>query len=70
MLEILNVPISQSRCVLSEFIQSLGVDTRISKKIKYFNPDLIVNNVNTERLENNPRAVNSQTIKAMLNQID
>lgn len=47
---------------LYDIFASIGIEVSISKLIDNFEPTIITNNVNTQRLGNNPRVVTNQTI--------
>ncbi len=47
---------------INDYIIRLGVDTNIWRLIEGFNPLLITQNVNTQRLSNNPRVVNTEDL--------
>ena len=48
--------------ILTSFFLSIGVNINISSLIDQFNPDLIIQNVNLERLKNNPRKITEEDI--------
>ena len=47
---------------LLKFFSGIGIETSISKLNDNFEHSIIIDNVNTQRLGNNPRAVTKQTI--------
>lgn len=60
---------SPSNCkeVISAFILSLDIEIDIKKLIgDKFNPRIIINSINFERLNNNPRSINVEKIKDFL----
>lgn len=54
---------------LAKFIRGTGISMKLSDIIHSFEPQIIINNVNTERLKNNPRLVTKQVISEMIEQI-
>jgi alcohol dehydrogenase class IV len=64
-LDILNIDIEEIEKVLTQFFNNIGVCINIEKLIGNFDKNLIINNVNTERLNNNPRLVTKQTIETI-----
>jgi len=65
-LNILGFSIEQIEQELLKFYRDIGVELNISKLIQDFDRELIINNVNTERLSNNPRKVTKETINLFL----
>lgn len=65
-LKILNTDINNIENKLIHFFDSIGVNININKLINNFSNDLIINNINTERLSNNPRIVTKQIINIFL----
>jgi len=65
-LEITNLDINNIENDLKAFFKSLGLETDLKKLIGNIDNNLIINNVNTERLKNNPRLVTGETIKLFL----
>jgi alcohol dehydrogenase class IV len=65
-LEILNTDIEHGCVRLEEFIGSIGVNLDIAALTDSFDPDIIIDNVNRERLTNNPRLVSKNDILKML----
>ncbi len=65
-LEILHTDIEHARVHLEEFISSVGVNMDIASLTGSFDPEIIIENVNTERLTNNPRVVSKNDILNML----
>ena len=53
--------------ILTSFFTSIDVNINISTLIDQFNPDLIIRNVNLERLKNNPREIKEEDIRHFLN---
>lgn len=62
LLEIMEIDSQNIQETLVSFFNSLGVNTNISTLIPNFNSDLIIRNVNIERLKNNPREITPQVI--------
>jgi alcohol dehydrogenase class IV len=48
------------------FFNSIEISTDINLLIKNFDPEIVINNVNFERLNNNPRKVTKETIRSFL----
>jgi len=65
-LKITNLDINNIENDLKAFFKSLGLETDLEKLIGNIDNNLIINNVNTERLKNNPRLVTGETIKLFL----
>lgn len=65
--EILKCPPDTIDEVLLSFYSKLGLETNIRQLIQDFNPQLILKNVNIERLANNPRTVELSDIQDLLN---
>jgi len=61
-LKAFEIDINNAKKDLREFFSKIGIETSISKLIDNFDRSIIINNVNTQRLGNNPRAVTKQTI--------
>lgn len=61
-LQAFGTDIDNAKKDLLEFFSRIGIETSISKLIDNFENSIIVENVNTQRLGNNPRAVTAQTI--------
>jgi alcohol dehydrogenase class IV len=66
MLDLLGLHISEVKSALAHFFEILGVNTRIWTLIKNFDPNIIIDNVNVERLSNNPRQVSKTDIAGFL----
>ncbi len=66
-IKILDVDINDVDATLDPFYESIGINTKISSLIKDFDSKLIVGNVNLERLSNNPRQIDEQTILNFFN---
>lgn len=66
-LEIFNTNIDNAYVRLTSFFSSLGVEMNIRLLIKNFSPEIILQNVNLERLSNNPRKVSENDINDFLN---
>jgi alcohol dehydrogenase class IV len=65
-LKILNTDIRNAPALLTEFFSSIGIPIDIPDLIENFNPDVITDNVNTERLMNNPRNVTRDDVRRFL----
>jgi alcohol dehydrogenase len=65
-LEILKTDISQAPALLKDFFNSVGVNIDIPALIEGFDPNIVIENVNTERLTNNPGIVNKNDILSFL----
>lgn len=65
-LNILKIEINDVQTVFVKFFDSLGININISTLVKNFDKNIIINNINTERLSNNPRIVTKETIENML----
>ena len=52
---------------LLKFFSQIGIETSISRLIDKFDRSIIINNVNTQRLGNNPRKVSNETISQFIN---
>ncbi|QIA09713.1 phosphonoacetaldehyde reductase [Draconibacterium halophilum] len=51
---------------LQEYFSKIGIETSISRLIENFDRSIIIDNVNTQRLGNNPRKVTSETISQFI----
>ncbi|RLD41881.1 MAG: alcohol dehydrogenase [Bacteroidetes bacterium] len=65
-LNILDLNIMEVEEALIKFFELLGIEINIDKLIQKFDKELIINNVNTERLNNNPRMVTKETINSFI----
>jgi len=65
-LDILNVGIDDVEQLLFTFFNSIGINTNISEVIDNLDPKVISENVNFERLKNNPREVTPTVISQLL----
>lgn len=61
-LKILDIDIDEAQQTLIDFFENIGIIMRIPSLINEFNPDIVVDNVNVERLSNNPRRVSKNDI--------
>lgn len=52
--------------VLKEFFSAVGISINLKELIGHFDYNLIANNINTERLDNNPRKVTKKDVLALL----
>lgn len=66
LLNILNVNFETSDTELKAFFNSLGININISTLIKSFDATIIIDNINLERLSNNPRLVSKKAIGKFL----
>lgn len=51
---------------LTTFFKSIGLNANISSLTNHFEPQIIIDNVNLQRLQNNPRRINDQDIRYFL----
>lgn len=65
-LKILKTDITQAPALLKDFFSSVGVNIEIPALIEGFDPNIVIENVNTERLTNNPRIVTKNDILTFL----
>ena len=65
-LKIFKCEINNVEATIINFFKSIGIQINITKLIGSFDRELIINNVNTERLDNNPRKVTKETINNFL----
>jgi len=65
-MSIFNCNINTVEFELVKFFRALGIEINISKLISNLDKDLIVSNINTERLNNNPRKVTKRIINLFL----
>ncbi len=66
-LNIIKTDIRNAPSTLLNFFNDIKINISISELIKDFDPNVIINNVNIERLTNNPRAVSKNDIWDFLN---
>ncbi|MFA6404135.1 MAG: phosphonoacetaldehyde reductase [Salinivirgaceae bacterium] len=59
---ILNVSVSESEIMLRELFNSIGINININTLVDNFDPEIIMGNVNFERISNNPRIVSKSVI--------
>ncbi len=64
-LGLLGCGIGEVRDLLGEFFRSIGIDTDIRSLAEGFDPEIIINNVNTERLSNNPRLIEKNDLRTL-----
>ncbi|NPD45458.1 MULTISPECIES: phosphonoacetaldehyde reductase [unclassified Lentimicrobium] len=55
---------------LNSFFKSIGLENKISILIESFNPELIIENVNIQRLKNNPRNIESKELQNFINLLE
>ena len=65
-LNLLNTDIKKIDKTLKDFFLTAGINTDISQLINNFNPQLILNSINADRLNNNPRQVSRKAIENFL----
>ena len=65
-LEVLSIKTENIHASITKFIESLGLNTKIETLIPNFESQILIDNINTERLNNNPRRVTGKTIEAFL----
>lgn len=68
LLMVLELNANEAEKKISVFIESLGVKLNISALTNSFDPAIIMDNVNFNRLKNNPREVTPQSIQNFINQ--
>ncbi len=61
-LDVLGIDIEESNNKIEIFFNSIGISISISEIITKFDKNVIINNVNTERLSNNPRYVTKEVL--------
>ena len=61
-LKIIDVELIDAERTLTAFIESLGLKMKIGELVSNFEPRLLIENINIERLKNNPREVTESTI--------
>lgn len=66
LLKIMNLNKDNLKSHLVSFFDSVGVNINISSLIEDFNSGIIIDNVNVERLKNNPREINEKVIADFL----
>ena len=66
LLHIMNLNKNNVKNELSLFFARIGINTFIPTLINNFDAQLIINNVNIERLKNNPRRINKEDIREFL----
>jgi len=66
LLQALNLNPENMKNSIFEFFGSVGINICIAELISNFNPDIILNNINLERLKNNPRLVTKEEVKRFL----
>ncbi|MFK5857524.1 MAG: phosphonoacetaldehyde reductase [Bacteroidota bacterium] len=65
-LNIMNVELNEVVPTFATFIEKLGLNIDIEELIPDFNPRILIENINIERLSNNPRKVTEKTIYEFL----
>jgi len=66
LLSILDLSIAEAPEAFTVFFNTIGININISSLIDKFNPSLITQNINLQRLSNNPRKITSEAIKKFL----
>jgi alcohol dehydrogenase class IV len=67
-LNLINADIETAYAVLDNFFRKVGITINLSELIKDFDPSLIAENINVERLGNNPRRVSKDNVLTFLAQ--
>lgn len=67
-LDLLNADIKSAYAVLKDFFRMLGITIDLSELIEDFDPNIIADNINVERLGNNPRKVSKDDVLLFLAQ--
>ncbi|MDD4385589.1 MAG: phosphonoacetaldehyde reductase [Bacteroidales bacterium] len=67
-LNLINADIETAYAVLDNFFRKVGITINLSELIKDFDPSLIAENINVERLGNNPRRVSKDNVLTFLTQ--
>lgn len=64
----IGIQVEEIQSSFAEFINSVGVNTKIADLVKDFDSKIVLENVNFERLNNNPRKVTKASISDFINQ--
>ncbi len=67
-LNLINADIETAYAVLDNFFRKVGITINLSELIKDFDPSIIAENINVERLGNNPRRVSKDNVLTFLTQ--
>ncbi len=65
-IEIINCSEKYLKTTLKTFFGKIGLETNIAKLISNFDPSVVAQNINLQRLNNNPRKVTTQVIEQFL----
>jgi alcohol dehydrogenase len=65
-LDVINSDIREAPALLKDFFSSIGISMDAASITGSFDPNIIIDHVNTDRLSNNPRAVNKSDLQTML----
>ncbi|MCF8346250.1 MAG: phosphonoacetaldehyde reductase [Bacteroidales bacterium] len=65
-LGVMDADIQKAPTMLEDFFSSIGVHMDIASLTDTFDPNIIIDHVNTERLTNNPRAVTKSDLRTLL----
>lgn len=65
-LKIMNLNINEAPVILTQYFKTMNIEMNIQALINNFNPDIIIDNINTERISNNPRKVTKEDLKLFL----
>jgi len=65
-LKVLNIELIDVVPTFATFIENIGINLNISSLIPNFEPSILIENINIERLSNNPRKVTERTISEFL----
>jgi alcohol dehydrogenase class IV len=66
LLDILNISPEDIQPTLKYFFTEIGVNINASEIIANFDPEIVIKNVNMERLKNNPRAINFKVLSKFI----
>ena len=66
LLDILNISSDKIQHKLLSFFSEIGIIINATEIIADFNPEIILNNINLERMKNNPRAVNHKVLSEFI----
>ncbi len=62
MLDALDLTHEDAHMAFIYFFNSIGINTQINTLINNFEPNIIADNINIERLSNNPRKVTKEAV--------
>ncbi|OFZ02264.1 MAG: hypothetical protein A2491_13255 [Bacteroidetes bacterium RIFOXYC12_FULL_35_7] len=66
LLKIFNVESIHAQTAIESFFNSVGINIRILTLVDNFDSRVIINNINFDRLNNNPRIISEKTILEFL----